>query len=149
MELLNLPTRRRTEDDRLFAVNSLIIGRVVPRGSLGATRVQLRRLHAEINVLVVHVLDGVGLDPETDDAHPFVFLRTSLDSSVYTHNNLNVVEQKVLRLSRFILLSKPNREASDMIGPWDPLYWSVKYWQVGCLQANGPYNHHRWLSRIF
>ena len=112
-----LPLDVVREYDRLFAVNSLIIGRVVPRGSLGATRVQLRRMHTEINVLVIFVLDGVGLDPETDHAHPFVLLRRVLDRPVYGDHNFHVVEQKVLRLATLVFLPEAHGEAAHMVGP--------------------------------
>ena len=65
------------------AINSLIIGRVVPRGPLRATRVELSCFHIEINVLIIDVLDGVGLDPESYDPNSLVFFRRSLDRSVY------------------------------------------------------------------
>ena len=97
------------------AINSLIIGRVVPRRSLRATRVELRCFHIEINVLIIDVLDGVGLDSESYYTYSLIFLRRSLDRSVDRNNYLHVIEQKMLGLARLILLPEAHGEASDMI----------------------------------
>ena len=99
------------------AINPLVIGRVVSCGSLCATRVELSCFHIEINVLIIDVLDGVGLDSESYDSDTFVLLRASLDRSMHRNNYLDVIEQEMLRLARLVLLPKPNREAAHVIRP--------------------------------
>ena len=98
------------------AINPLVIGRVVSRGSLCATRVELSCFHIEINVLIIDVLDGVGFYSESYDSDTFVLLRASLDRSMHRNNNLNVIEQKMLGFSRLVLLPETDGEAPDMIG---------------------------------
>ena len=112
-----LPLHVVGEDDLRRTVDSLVIGRVVPRGSLRTARVELRCFHIEINVLIIDVLDGVGLDSESYDPHSVIFFGRSLDRSMHRNNYLDVIEQEMLGLSSFILLSKPNRKASDMVRP--------------------------------
>ena len=99
------------------AINPLVIGRVVSRGSLRTARVELRCFHIEINVLIIDVLDGVGFDSESYDPNSLIFLRTSLDRSMHRNNYLDVVKQKMLGLARLVLLPKPNREAAHVIRP--------------------------------
>ena len=97
------------------AINPLVIGRVVSRGSLRTARVELRCFHIEINVLIIHMFDGVGLDPESYDPNTFVFLRRALDRSMHRNNYLDVIEQKMLGLARLVLLSEAHGEAPDVI----------------------------------
>ena len=111
-----LPLHVVGEDDFRTTVNSLIIGRVVPRGPLRATRVELSCFHIEINVLIIDVLDGVGLNSESYDPNSLIFLRTSLDRSMHRNNYLDVIEEKMLGLARLVLLPKPNRKAPDVVG---------------------------------
>ena len=99
------------------AINPLVIGRVVSRGSLRTARVELRCFHIEINVLIIHMFDGVGFDSESYDSDTFVLLRASLDRSMHRNNYLDVIEQEMLGLARLVLLPKPNRKASDMVRP--------------------------------
>ena len=112
-----LPLDVVREDDRLFAVDSLIIGRVISRGTLCGACIELRRLHTEINVLIVHVLDGVGLYSETNYPNSFIFFGRSLHRSMDRNHNFHVVKQKVLRLARLVLLSETNRKAAHVIRP--------------------------------
>ena len=105
------------EDDFRRTVDALVIRRVVPRRSLRTTRVELRRLHIEINVLIIHMFDGVGLNSESYDSDTFVLLRASLDRSMHRNNYLDVIEQEMLGLARLVLLPKPNREAAHVIRP--------------------------------
>ena len=98
------------------AINPLVIGRVVSCGSLCATRVELSCFHIEINVLIIDVLDGVGLDSESYDPNSLIFFRRSLDRSMHRNNYLDVIEQKMLGLARLVLLSEAHGEAPDMIG---------------------------------
>ena len=111
-----LPLHVVGEDDLRRTVDSLVIGRVVPRGSLRTARVELRCFHIEINVLIIHMFDGVGLDPESYDSDTFVLLRASLDRSMHRNNYLDVIEEKMLVFSRLVLLPKPNRKAAHVIG---------------------------------
>ena len=97
------------------AINPLVIGRVVSRRSLRTTRVELRLFGTERYVLIIDVLDGVGLDPESYDPNSLVFFRRPLDRSVHRNNYLDVIEQKMLGLARLILLPEAHGEASDMI----------------------------------
>ena len=99
------------------AINPLVIGRVVPRGSLRATRVELRCFHIEINVLIIDVLDGVGLDSESYDSDTFVLLRASLDRSMHRNNYLDVIEQEMLGLARLVLLPETDRKAAHVVRP--------------------------------
>ena len=112
-----LPLDVVREDDRLFAVDALVVRRVISRGSLGATSIELRCFDGEVDVLIILVLDGVGLDAKTDDSHPFVLLRRVLDRPVYRYHNLNVVKQKVLRLARLVFLPETDREAAHVVRP--------------------------------
>ena len=98
------------------AINPLVIGRVVSCGSLCATRVELSCFHIEINVLIIDVLDGVGLDPESYAPNSLIFLRASLDRPVYRHYNLDVIEEKMLGLARLVFLPEAHGEAAHVIG---------------------------------
>ena len=104
------------EDDFCGAINALVVRGVVPRGPLRATRIELRFLGRERYVLVIDVLDGVGLDPESYDPNSLVFLRRSLDRPVDAHDNLDMIEQEMLGFSRLVLLPEAHGEASDMVG---------------------------------
>ena len=74
------------------AINPLVIGRVVPRRSLRATRVELRLFGTERYVLIIDVLDGVGLDPESYDPNSLIFFRRALDRPMDAHDNLDVIK---------------------------------------------------------
>ena len=98
------------------AINPLVIGRVVSRGSLRTARVELRCFHIEINVLIIHMFDGVGFDSESYDPNSLIFFCRALDRSMHRNNYLDVIEQEMLGLSRLVLLSEAHGEAPDMIG---------------------------------
>ena len=98
------------------AINPLVIGRVVPRRSLCGARIELSCFHIEINVLIIDVLDGVGLDPESYDPNSLIFFRRALDRSMHRNNYLDVIEQEMLGLARLVLLPETDGEAPDMIG---------------------------------
>ena len=88
-----------------------------------ARGVEVRCFHIEINVLIIDVLDGVGLDPESYDETRSSSLICSSTALVH-RNNLDVIEEKMLGLPDSSSCRKPRESLGRDRAAWSTL-WSV------------------------